>query len=258
MLVLSRRVGEQILLPDLDVSVKVLQLTSKNVRLGVEAPANVAVLRSELAAATKQLDRHRKQATPEAAPTLHRLRNRLNTAQLALTLLEQQFQAGMLDDAQSTLSRALEEFAAVRSELAPPPPKPAESQSVITPLRTLIVDDDVNESTLLAGILRMNGMQVNTANDGSQALDFLSHERPDIVLLDMRMPKFDGPSTISAIRRDPRLQGLKVFAVTGADPGELGLGVGPQGVDRWFSKPLDPGRLVKEMQRELSGLHVSA
>ncbi len=256
MLVLSRRVGEQIVLPDLSVSIKILQLTSKNVRLGVEAPSNVAVLRSELTTADPRPVRRSSPSVSESSGSNHRMRNRLNAAQLALTLLEKQFQAGMLDDAQSTLSRAMHEFAAVTSELQPPPPPPTQAKPAA--FRTLLVEDDINESELLAGILRMSGLTVATANDGGQAMDYLSHERPDIVLLDMRMPKFDGPSTVSAIRRDPRLQGLKVFAVSGTDPGELGLEVGPNGVDRWFFKPLDPGRLVREIQRELGGLHVSA
>jgi carbon storage regulator CsrA len=253
MLVLSRRSGDKILFPDLDISVEILQTSSKTVRVGVKAPPEIAVLRHELAGATQ---RTRPPATQPRDN--HRLRNRLNGVRLALFLLEQQMNAGMADAAKVTLTRALEGFDAVEGELQPTPPQ---SAIIAAPhaLRALLVEDDINESELLAGILRMSGIAVDTAGDGSQALDYLAnHERPDIVLLDMKMPRFDGPSTVTAIRRDPQLQGLKVFAVSGSSPDSVGLMMGPGGVDRWFSKPLDPGRLVREMKHELAALGTSA
>lgn len=253
MLVLSRRTGDKILFPDLDITVEILQTNGKNVRVGVQAPPDVAVLRHELAgAAQRSMPPARKQRDN------HRLRNRLNGVRLGLFLLEQQLDAGMADAARATLSRALEGFDAVEGELQSPAPQPA-APAAPQPMRALLVEDDINESELLAGILRMSGIAVDTAGDGSQALDYLAHhERPDIVLLDMKMPRFDGPSTVTAIRRDPQLQGLKVFAVSGSSPDSVGLTMGSGGVDRWFSKPVDPGRLVREMKHELAALGTSA
>ncbi|HEV3417761.1 MAG TPA: response regulator [Pirellulales bacterium] len=255
MLVLSRRPGDKILFPDLDIRVEILQSTGKNVRVGIDAPSDVAVLRHELA----RTDQHPRQNSPRRTPgDNHRLRNRLNTARLALCLLEKQLEAGLIDAAKATLVRALEEFAAAANELQPAAGR-EEAAAKLPRLRALLVEDDANESELLAGILRMSGIVVDTAGDGWQALDYLAHhERPDVVLLDMRMPRFDGPSTISAIRQNPQLQGLKVYAVSGSTPDEVGLPMGPGGVDRWFSKPLDPGRLVREMKHELDAPHASA
>ncbi len=52
-------------------------------------------------------------------------------------------------------------------------------------------------------------------------LDYLrSHDRPDVILLDMRMPRCDGPATLAAIRGDAQYANTKVFAVSGADPQE--------------------------------------
>ena len=118
--------------------------------------------------------------------------------------------------------------------------------------RALLVEDDANESELLAGFLRLSGFSVDTAADGCDALDYLAqHDQPDVVLLDMQMPRCDGRSTISAIRDNPQFQGLRVFAVSGKVPAELGVTVGPQGVDRWFRKPLNPQSLVRELKRDL-------
>jgi CheY-like chemotaxis protein len=68
------------------------------------------------------------------------------------------------------------------------------------------------------------------------------------------MPRCDGPTTIGRIRRDPNLEGMKIFAVSGTSPKRFGLATGPGGVDRWFSKPLDPRELVEQLDCELSAL----
>jgi CheY-like chemotaxis protein len=119
--------------------------------------------------------------------------------------------------------------------------------------RALLVEDDHNERELLAGFLRLAGIDVVTAGDGSDALDRLRQpdERPDVVLLDMVLPRLDGPTTVRAIRRDPALAGLKIFAMTGHSPERFGLGEGPSGIDRWFNKPLNPEVLLRDLHQEL-------
>ena len=84
-------------------------------------------------------------------------------------------------------------------------------------------------------------------------MDYLeqSFQAPDFVLLDMNMPRKNGAETISEIRRNPDFKGLKVFAVSGSDQQDMNVPVGPEGVNRWFTKPLDARQLVVEMDREL-------
>jgi CheY-like chemotaxis protein len=116
----------------------------------------------------------------------------------------------------------------------------------------LLVEDDGNQRELLAGFLRMAGLQVDTAGDGSDALDYLrSRPRPDVVLMDMGLPRCDGPTAVRQIRRDPAFEGLRIFAVTGGAPDQFGLGSGPGGIDRWFRKPLNPALLLHELKQEL-------
>jgi hypothetical protein len=50
---------------------------------------------------------------------------------------------------------------------------------------------------------------------------------------------------------------LKVFAVSGTDPSDMGVSVGPGGIDRWFSKPVNPERLVQEIAEQI-GLTATA
>jgi carbon storage regulator CsrA len=251
MLVLSRGRNDKIVFPNLGITVEILNIASNKVRVGVEAPPSVTVLRHELAG----------QAEIAAAPELpdparklsHEVRNRLHAANLALHLSQKLLQANRQADAERTLQKALDEFAAIEERLAgrnqPPPP----AASPRSRGHALIVEDNLNESELLASYLRLSGFEVDTAPDGCDALRLLESElRPDAVLLDMRMPRCDGPTMVSALRANPDLCDLKVYAISGTSPDTLGVERGPRGVDRWFPKPLNPEVLVRELSRQLS------
>jgi CheY-like chemotaxis protein len=114
------------------------------------------------------------------------------------------------------------------------------------------VEDNANERELLALLLRRSGLEVDTAGDGCDALEYLhTRGRPDVVLLDMGLPRLDGPSTVRELRRLPACAGLKVFAVSGHPREEFDLDAGPSGIDRWFQKPIDPGALIDGLSRDL-------
>jgi len=221
MLVVTRRPNETIVFPNLGVTVRLLRVDGRVARIGVNAPPEVDVFRGEIA--------------PAATPRSHAQRNRLNKVSLAFHLARRQCRAGLTDDAEATLAEALTHLAALDDSTPATPPRR---------VRALVVDDDDNERGLLAGLLRMNGCDCDTAADGQDALDYLAaHEPPDVVLLDMMMPRCDGPETLRRIRRDRRLATLRVFSVSGADPENLGVPTGAGGLDAWFPKPLDPEKL---------------
>jgi carbon storage regulator CsrA len=239
MLVLSRRPQEKIVFPTLGVTVEICSIKKNVVRIGIEAPPSVSILREELATSPGALD------APEQKSARHQMRNRLHRAGLALHLAQRQLEAGLNKAADETLTEALDTFSALEQELAAPGPAKRE-------IRALLVEDNCNESALLAEFLRLHGIQVETARDGQDALDYLkTHARPDVILLDMRMPRCDGPTTIAAIRQDTAYDGLKVFAVSGADPDECAVSAGAGGIDGWFTKPVNPARLVREMNQAL-------
>lgn len=249
MLVLSRRAEERVIFPQLGVTIHVLGVRGNAVRIGVEAPREIKVLRDELAGAAAP-------ATAGAKPpsASHARNNRLNKISLLTHLLEKQWQAGRGADAEATLRKLAEAVASLERE-STEGQQPANRDVPKTPVtaRTLLVEDDANERELLAGLLSLSGVECDTAEDGLAALDFLaSHERPDFVLMDMYMPRCDGPEAVARIRRDPRLAGLKIFAVSGTSPRELGVPTGPEGVDAWFPKPLNPRTLWESIQAHLA------
>lgn len=239
MLVLSRRPKEKIVFPTLGVTIEVCSVNRNVARLGIDAPPSVPILRKELADSSEGVE------SRERTSERHQMRNRLHTATLAVHLAQKQLQAGLESEADATLAEALCEFSALEKQLA--------AKKVNRVIRALLVEDNRNESALLAEYLRHHGVHVETAGDGQEALEFLqSHDRPDVILLDMRMPRCDGPTTIAAIRRNAAYEGLKVFAVSGADPAECSIEPSAQGIDRWFTKPINPRKLIDELHHSLN------
>ncbi|HVS38685.1 MAG TPA: response regulator [Gemmataceae bacterium] len=247
MLVLSRRAEEKIVFPQAGITVHVLGTQGAAVRIGVEAPPDVKILRGELAE-TQQPPKARRRPKPS-----HALRNRLNTVGLLAHVLERQWAAGRTADAKATLRKLTQavdsldrDFTEKESGGPAVPKTPAKR-------RTLVVEDDAIQRELLAGLLSLNGVECDVAEDGQAALDFLkSHDRPDFVLLDMWMPRCDGPETVARIRRDPKLAGLKIFIVSATAPADLGLPAGTGGVDGWFTKPINPQTLWESIQKHLA------
>lgn len=258
MLVLTRRINQKILLPTVQVSVQVVAVKSGGVRLGIEAPPGVTILREEVQDRTAEWGAASMATAGEpSAPDFRRLnqllRNRLNIDGLGLAELRRQLEAGLAQDALATLAKVEEDVLMLRERME------AEVERASRPpgsraRKALLVEDDSNERELLAGFLRTAGLDVDTAGDGADALDYLhSHGRPDVVLLDMGLPRCDGATMVRQLRRDPAYAGLKIFAVSGSLPGQFDLDRGPKGVDRWFHKPINPEAFLQDLQRELDG-----
>lgn len=260
MLVLSRRLKEKIVFPSIEATVQVVSIKSGTVRLGIEAPSHVPVYREEVRerrdSAFFAADRSVR-GDGELSRTLkHKLRNWLNTANLALALMRRQLQTGVMEGTALTLDTIEAAFQDLlqdiegMSEPTPPPPAPATKHR-----KALLVEDDCNECELLAGLLRMSGFAVDTANDGATALAYLvahsQNDRPDVMLLDMGLPRCDGGTVVRAIRGEPSYSGFKIFAVSGHRPEEYSLDSSPALVDRWFQKPIRPEELLRELNHQL-------
>jgi CheY-like chemotaxis protein len=113
-----------------------------------------------------------------------------------------------------------------------------------SPVRVLVVDDSDEVRDLIRVNLELEGYDVRTCDDGAQALAELGAWLPDVVTLDVVMPRMDGFATLAAIRADPRTAGLPVVMVTGraqAADREQGTALG---ADAFLSKPFEPADLV--------------
>ncbi len=245
MLVLSRKTDQKIVFPNLGITLKLLSVKGNLARIGIEAPSDMPVMREEL------VDESAAPGAPYVSRELrHDVRNSLNTIRLAVELFQRQLEAGLPDKAQSTFLKLVQQLGTLDRQFGGSATPEATAEKPTLRSRVLVVDDDVNERELLAGILELSGWDVATAGDGHEAIEYLtSHERPDYVLLDMRMPRCDGAETVQLIRSNPNLADLTVFAVSGSERAEVGVELGGRGIDRWFSKPLNPASLIKEMSR---------
>jgi CheY-like chemotaxis protein len=112
----------------------------------------------------------------------------------------------------------------------------------------LVVDDSDIIRSLISVNLELEGFEVVTAVDGQDALDKVIEVAPDVMTIDVRMPRLDGFDTVAKLRADPRTSCLKVAMVT-ACAQEADLRRGDEvGVDAYVTKPFDPAHLVRTVR----------
>ncbi len=123
-------------------------------------------------------------------------------------------------------------------------------QDVVTELltpkhRILVVDDNTEALSSLALLLRLLGNEVETACDGTVALDVATRFRPDVVFMDLGMPKLDGCGAARALRRMPWGDSIRLIAVTGWGQEHDRRRTKEAGFDEHLVKPVDPKRLAE-------------
>ncbi len=112
-------------------------------------------------------------------------------------------------------------------------------------LRILIVDDNRDGADSLSEMLKMMGNDTRTAYDGQQAVDLASEYRPDVILLDIGLPKLNGYEACRLIREQPMGQGVVLIAVTGWGQDEDRRRSHEAGFDHHLVKPVDPQALMR-------------
>jgi CheY-like chemotaxis protein len=117
--------------------------------------------------------------------------------------------------------------------------------------KVLIVDDEPNVRRLSHKILSKK-FEVFEAEDGQQAIDFANAQKPDVILMDMMMPKVDGLTACYAIKKDPATKSIPVIMVT-AIGFELNIKLSQQmGATGYVTKPFAPKELLDKIQQILA------
>jgi carbon storage regulator CsrA len=262
MLVLSRKTNEKLFIPSINTSIEVVEVKAGRVRLGIEAPRHVQVVREELLgkiadlqqstiqqnaiqqAAAEVLQPPAASGTPQRDSVNHALRNKLNVVTMGAELAREQLRAGQFEAAVATLDRIQRQVQTVDEPTAKAPAKPAAPKA-----KALLVEDDPNELELLAGLVRLAGFEVVTAQDGIDALDRLQEgAAPSVMLLDMMLPRCDGMSTVRNMRRNPQFDGVKIIAMSGYSAAHFGVAEQAAGIDAWFRKPIRAEALVAHLR----------
>ena len=114
--------------------------------------------------------------------------------------------------------------------------------------KILVVDDEVYILHILDFILGAESYEVVTATNGDQALHKVRDEKPDLVILDIMMPKLDGYETCRMIKSDPATSQIPVILLT-AKGREVDQRLGKEvGANDYITKPFSPTKLIDRVQ----------
>jgi two-component system alkaline phosphatase synthesis response regulator PhoP len=134
--------------------------------------------------------------------------------------------------------------------------KRAEQEKDKTPI-VLVVDDDEPSLELLQAYLEDVNCETVPARDGPEALKIIDNNAPDLILLDVMMPKMSGFEVCKRIKNDPKSSDIPVIMVTALNEfGDIERGI-DSGTDDFISKPVNKLELVTRVKTMLKLKHLS-
>ena len=116
----------------------------------------------------------------------------------------------------------------------------------------LIADDDDDNRAMLKVLLEIWDYNVLEAKDGREALGFAEKTCPDLILMDVRMPRFDGFETARRLRRSEKTRRVPIIFLSGCAENKYRKEAGAVGGNEYFIKPLDFGELERTIFKYLS------
>jgi DNA-binding response OmpR family regulator len=119
--------------------------------------------------------------------------------------------------------------------------------------RILIADDEPNIVLALEFLMKKEGYEVQTVSDGEEALRTIEKSPPDLILLDIMMPKLDGYEVCQRIRSDPSMKDIVIIMLTAKGrevEREKGLALG---ADFYITKPFSTREVVQKVREVLAG-----
>lgn len=115
-------------------------------------------------------------------------------------------------------------------------------------MKILVVDDDRPSLKLISFLLREEGYQVSTVEDGQAAINIIRHDPPDLVLLDIMMPHVDGLEICRSVRKTTKVPIIFLSAKGRVDDKVVGL---KTGADDYLPKPFEPAELLARIEAVL-------
>ncbi len=112
----------------------------------------------------------------------------------------------------------------------------------------LVVDDSITVRRVTQRLLERNGMRVLTARDGVDAMEMLQEHTPDIILLDIEMPRMDGYEVATQVRTDSRLAGIPIIMITSRVGEKHRARAIEIGVDDYLGKPYQEAQLLEAIE----------
>ena len=120
-----------------------------------------------------------------------------------------------------------------------------------TPARILIADDNPDNLEIFRTRLATQGYEILLAVDGEEALSLAREHKPDLLLLDVMMPKMDGVDVCRNIKADPSLPFIPIIIITAKASTQDVITALDAGADEYLTKPVDHGALVARVKSML-------
>lgn len=116
--------------------------------------------------------------------------------------------------------------------------------------KILVVDDEPDLLKVVTFRLRKTGYEVITATNGQNGLDLIKKEKPDLVLLDLRLPILDGDEVCRRLKADDKLKSIPVILITATSSvSKIAEKTKELGADDYMMKPFDPEELLKKVKK---------
>src|SRR6202011_991336 len=112
----------------------------------------------------------------------------------------------------------------------------------------LVGDDSLTGRRVTQRLLERNGMRVLTAKDGVDAVSLLQEHLPDVILLDIEMPRMDGYEVAAHVRNDPRLKDIPIVMITSRTSEKHRARAIELGVDDYLGKPYQESQLLDALE----------
>jgi DNA-binding response OmpR family regulator len=126
------------------------------------------------------------------------------------------------------------------------------------PIEILIVDDEPSIVVPIQFLMEQQGYNVLVAENGESALDIIYKYKPDLILLDIMLPRIDGYEVCEIVRLDPRYRDIKIIFLT-AKGREVEIAKGlALGADAYITKPFSNTELVSKVKELLANIHETA
>ena len=109
----------------------------------------------------------------------------------------------------------------------------------------LVADDHTDSRESLAALLRLSGHSVHVARDGTEAIQIAEEFHPDVIFLDINMPKVNGYEVCERLRAKDWAEHVPIYALTSYDSAEHVQRTKAAGFDAHLTKPLDPDALPR-------------
>jgi chemosensory pili system protein ChpA (sensor histidine kinase/response regulator) len=116
----------------------------------------------------------------------------------------------------------------------------------------MVVDDSLTVRKVTSRLLEREGYRVVTAKDGVDALEALKDQLPDVMLVDIEMPRMDGFELTRSVRGDPRSAAIPIIVITSRTAGKHRAQAAQLGVNAFLGKPYQEGELLQELEKVLA------